>query len=58
MDIRATTTTTITTTVEMFFCDMLCQRDVVEQMSQTKTDTIQKMLDQVIREYEVSSTVF
>jgi len=31
---------------------------VVEQMSQTKTDTIQKMIDQVTQEYEVSSAVF
>jgi len=41
-----------------FVCGMLCQRDVVEQTMQTKTNTIQQYLDQVQQEYEVSSTDF
>ena len=37
--------------------DVHCQRDVVEQYSAEKENTLQMMLDQVTREYDVSSTV-
>lgn len=47
-------------TVHALSClyDVLCQREVADQYSQSKTDTIQKMLDQVTREYYVSRPVF
>jgi len=37
--------------------DVLCQIDVVQQMTLEKTSTIQKMLDQVTQEYEVSIVI-
>jgi len=41
--------------ISICFCDLLCQRDVVQQLSIDKASTLQKMLDQVIQEYEVSN---
>ena len=41
--------------ISICFFDLLCQRDVVQQLSIDKASTLQKMLDQVIQEYEVSN---